>query len=404
MQTNPRHRRRHAAALAVVAVVAIGVGSGVGATTVPPTSEPPTAESSDGGGDTGITTVAVEMTADGCPAPEGPYDSGPFTFEVENVSAAGVTEFEVLAGDRILAEKENLPPGFGGSFSIELGPGTYTLYCPGASTERTDLVVTGEELEAAPTDTGEMLQQGADDYLGYVRTQVVELADAVVVLDDAIQSGDVEASQLAYIQARPFYERIEPVAESFVLDGRNLDAAIDLRADDVEPTELEGFHRIEYGLWVDGSTDGLGEVSTQLVADVGQLGGLVDGLDSLQAYDLANGAVGLLDEAAGGKITGEEERYSRIDVLDMAANVEGSQQAFAYLETGLTEIDPDLVATIKERFTALQDEVDTLVDPDQPSGYVLYEDLTDEQITGLSDALQAVAEPLSQVAEKVVNA
>lgn len=396
MTVNPSPVRRRTAAVAVAAVAVLGAASSATAS-----SEPPSDSAGDAGG---ITTVAIQVTDDGCPAPDGPFDSGAFTFEVENVSGTGVTEFEVLSGDRILAEKENLPPGFSGSFTIELGPGVYTLYCPGASTERTEMEVTGEELEAAPTDTGEILQQGADDYLGYVRTQVVELADAVAVLDEAVQSGDVEASQLAYIQARPFYERIEPVAESFVLDGVNLDAAIDLRADDVEPTELTGFHRIEYGLWVDGSTEGLSEISTQLVADVGQLGELVDGLESLQAYDLANGAVGLLDEAASGKITGEEERYSHIDVLDMAANVEGSQQAFAYLEEGLNEIDPDLVTTIKERFTALQEAVDALADPDQPSGYILFEDLTPEQITGLSNALQAVAEPLSQVAEKVVNA
>ena len=290
------------------------------------------------------------------------------------MSAAGVTEFKVLSGDRILAEKENLPPGFSGSFSIELGPGTYTLYCPGASTERTDLVVTGDELEATPTDAGAVLQQGADGYLGYVRTQVDELTDAVAALDAAVQSGDVDASKLAYIQARPFYERIEPVAESFVLDDRNLDAAIDLRADDVEPTELEGFHRIEYGLWVDESTDGLAEVSAQLVVDVGLLGQLVAELESLQPYDLANGSVGLLDEAAGGKITGEEERYSRIDVLDMAANVEGSQQAFAYLEEGLTQIDPTSWRPSRSASWRCRPRSTSWRDPDQPSGFVLYED------------------------------
>jgi iron uptake system component EfeO len=351
-----------------------------------------------------VTTVTIEITDAGCPASPVSYDSGSFTFAVENVSATGVTEFEVLEGDRILGEKENLPPGFGGSFSLSLGPGTYTLYCPGADNERSEIEVTGEQLADEPTDTGAILRQGAADYLGYVRTQVDELSTAVATLDAAIQSGDLDAGKLAYIRARPFYERIEPVAESFVLGDRNLDAAIDLRADDVEPTELEGFHRIEYGLWIEASVDGLADVSTQLVADVASLHGLVDGLDSLQPYDLANGAVGLLDEAACCKITGEEERYSRIDLLDMAANVEGSQQAFAYLEPGLAEIDRDLVATITERFDALWAAVDGLADEDEASGFVLYDALTDEQITGLSNALQAVAEPLSQVAEKVITA
>lgn len=389
---------RLARAAAIVALLVVPAMAHTAAASAPPGTEP------SGGNAETITTVAIQITEDGCPAAESSFESGAFTFEVENVSGAGVTEFEVLSGDRILAEKENLPPGFSGSFSIDLGPGTYTLYCPGAATERTEIEVTGDELVDQPTDTGAILQQGADGYLGYVRTQVDEMIVAVGVLGEAIASGDVAAAQLAYIRARPFYERIEPVAESFVLGDRNLDAAIDLRADDVAPTELEGFHRIEYGLWVDESTDGLAAVAEQLLADVGLLEELVDGLDGLAPFDLANGAVGLLDEAACCKITGEEERYSRIDLLDMAANVEGSQQAFAYLEEGLALIAPDLVATIKERFAALHAAVAALEDPDQPSGFVLYPDLTEEQITGLSQALQAVAEPLSQVAEMVITA
>ena len=49
-------------------------------------------------------------------------------------------------------------------------------------------------------------------------------------LADAIKAGDLAAAQAAYIKARPFYERIEPVAESFP----DLDPAIDLRVGDVE--------------------------------------------------------------------------------------------------------------------------------------------------------------------------
>lgn len=375
----------------------IGADAAVaGASTTPPDASEPSGDAP--------TVVKVQMTDEGCPAPDSEYPAGAITFTVENVSAVAVTEFEVLSGDRILGEKENLPPGFAGDFSLELGPGTYTLYCPGAATERTDIELTGEGPPDAPTDTAGLLQEGAAGYLGYVQTQVTEMVEAVAALDDAIATGDVEASKAAYANARPFYERIEPVAESFVIGDVNLDAAIDLRADDVEPTELTGFHRIEYGLWIDETTAGLQSVAAQLVADIDSLHQLVSDLTGFQPAELANGAVGLLDEAAAGKITGEEERYAHIDILDMAANVEGAEQAFAYLEPGLTVIDADLVAVIQERFDALDTLVAEFEDPDEPSGYVLYTELTDEQITALSAALQAVAEPLSQVAAKVVSA
>jgi len=384
-------------ALAGAIPFALAIGAGTAAASTAPSA--PTSSDANG-----ATPIPIDITAEGCAAPESEYPSGGLVFEVRNVDATAVTEFEVLSGDRILGEKENLPPGFSGSFSLQLGPGTYELYCPGADTERSEFTLVGELDQSAPTDVAGVLAEGADGYLGYVRNQVTEMQTAVAALDAAIQSGDVDAAKLAYIQARPFYERIEPVAESFVLGDRNLDAAIDLRADDVAPTDLEGFHRIEYGLWTEASTDGLADVSAQLVTDVASLQQLIDGLGGLQAFDLANGAVGLLDEAASGKITGEEERYSHIDLLDLAANVEGSEQAFAYLEEGLTMIDPDLVATIKERFAALDAVVQGLADPSEPSGFPLYDTLTTEQTRQLSDALQAVAEPLSQVAAKVVAA
>ena len=71
-------------------------------------------------------------------------------------------------GDRILGEKENLPPGFSGSFSLQLGPGTYELYCPGADTERSEFTLVGELDQSAPTDVAGVLAEGADGYLGYV--------------------------------------------------------------------------------------------------------------------------------------------------------------------------------------------------------------------------------------------
>ena len=63
------------------------------------------------------------------------------------------------------------------------------------------------------------------------------------------------------------------------------------------------------------------------------------------------------------KITGEEEAYSRIDLLDFEANVEGSLQAFATLKPALDQIDPTLVPQIATAFDALTAVLDTYRDP-----------------------------------------
>ena len=92
--------------------------------------------------------------------------------------------------------------------------------------------------------------------------------------------------------------------------------------------EWGGFHVIEQALWVDGSTSGLDpEVTEKLNEDVELLANLVKDVE-LQPAGIANGSVELLNEVSSSKITGEEERYSRTDLVDFEANVQGSQAAY----------------------------------------------------------------------------
>jgi iron uptake system component EfeO len=387
---------------------AIAAGAAVTATLVACASSESTASSSPksstsassaAGGSSSGRHVNVVLTAKGCAPEHASYDSGPLTFVVKNSDATAVSEIEVLSQDRILGEKENLAPGFTGTFSIQLSAGKYTVYCPGADTEKSTLTITGTAAPVLGTAHG-LLVQGADGYLNYVRTQVTGLTASVATLNRAVQAGNLEAAQVAYARARPYYERIEPVAESFPA----LDAAIDLRADDTPITKITGFHRLEYGLFTEKRLTGLNPIATGLVANVKKLSTLVAKLTGFQPAELANGAVGLLDEAAKNKITGEEERYSHIDLVDFAANVEGSQQAFAFLEPGLTKIDPVLTQRIKTAFATVQKLVLAQRDSAQPSGYRLYPAVPKADITDLSHALLAVSEPLSTVAGKVVKA
>jgi iron uptake system component EfeO len=346
-------------------------------------------------------TISIEITNDGCKPAKTDYTSGPLTFAIKNKDATGVTEFELLSGARIVGEKENLAPGFSGSFALNLSAGEYTLYCPGATTAKSTIKVTGGTASQAPTDTSALLAQGTKDYAEYINTQVALMITNTQPLIDAIKSNDLTASQAAYAKARPFYERIEPVAESFTSGTQDLDADIDARADDVPVTKLTGYHRIEYGLFQVKSTAGLDPIAAGLLANLQKLQTLTKDL-KYQPAELANGAVGLLDEASKSKITGEEERYSHVDLVDLAGNVEGSEQAFAALKPGLDKIDSTLSDTISTRFTAL----DTLLNKYRDAangGFVLFTTLTPTDTKALAQAIQAVSEPLSKVAGKVVN-
>jgi iron uptake system component EfeO len=348
-------------------------------------------------------TVVVSITSGGCAPAQTSYSSGPLTFSVSNKDATAVSEVELLSGERILGEKENLPPGFSGTFALSLDPGDYTLYCPGASTEHAALKITGTALASATTDVAALLKQGTVTYGQYVSRQAGLLVAAVEPLATALHGSDLLTAQSAYKKARAYYERIEPVAESFTSGTDNLDNDIDARVDDVPAAQWEGFHRIEKGLFADSSLAGLATYGDGLLANVKKLQTLTAGL-TYQPAELANGAVDLLDEVAKSKITGEEERYSHIDLDDFQANVEGAEQAFANLQPGLEKIDATFASTVSNAFASLDTLLDKYRSSTDASGFVLYPTLTAADKTALSQAVQAVAEPLSQVASKVVGA
>src|SRR5690606_29093303 len=121
------------------------------------------------------------------------------------------------------------------------------------------------------------------------------------------------------------YEKIEPIAELFA----DLDASIDSRADDHEKGEksddFTGFHRLEYGLFAQNTTEGLGEYADKLYADVLELQKRVEDL-TVPPEKVVGGAAALLEEVAATKISGEEDRYSHTDLWDFQANVDGAQK------------------------------------------------------------------------------
>jgi iron uptake system component EfeO len=362
----------------------------------------PTANGRDVAADSRVAKVEV-TAADGCKPDRSTFPAGGITFKITNKDATAVSEVEVLSGARIVGEKENLPPGFSGEFAINVPAGTYTLYCPGATPERRAIKVSGGAAGTGSDDVAALLKRATQGYAAYVTTQVASLLTAAQRLDTALHGTDLAAAQKAYIAARPFYEKIEPVAESFVIGTDSVDADLDAREGDVPAAQWRGFHRIEKALFQQKSVSGLTGYGDRLVTDVKRLHKLTSGL-TYQPTELANGAQELLDEVAASKITGEEERYSRIDMVDIDFNVEGAAQAFAQLQPALQKIDPAITATIARELAALDRLIDTYRTTANPSGFRLYPQLTAADKRGLAAAVKTVQEPLSKVAGKVANA
>jgi len=391
---SPRHTLP--ALLTGPALLLIGCSSGGGGTTTQDRAAAPA--------DALSRVAQVTITgAHGCVSDPVEFAAGGITFKIRNQDATAVSEVELLDGEQIIGEKENLPPGLSGTFAVKVDAGEYTLYCPGATPERSTITVTGRTAPTGDDTAAALLAAGAKRYGEYVSTQLGYLVKAVGKLNAALHGSDLKAAQDAYMAARPYYERIEPVAESFTVGPDNLDADIDLRIQDVAAgTRWTGFHPIERGLFQRHSLAGLGALGAGLLANVKKLQAKTAGL-TYQPFELANGASELLDEVASSKITGEEERYSRIDVADFQANDEGAEQAFAALEPGLRKIDAALTDAVAARFAALDELVDKYRTTDNVSGFVLYNDLTAADKRQFSAAVNAVQAPLSKVAGKVAS-
>ena len=366
----------------------------------------------------GIAKVSIDLVSgasgDECKVSHTTAKAGPITFTVANTSAPGITEVELVQGQRIVGEKENLAPGLAAvSFTGTLTGGTYAVVCPGGTTESIPFTVTGTAPAASGSDAATLLADGTRTYASYVDNTLDDMNTAVEHLQTAVESGDVAAAKRQYALARPFYEKVESDVAGFVLPGTsatdnagNLDYLVDMRASNLDPkVGWSGFHAIERDLWQHGRiTATTKRYATDLTSNVAKLTTLAKTL-TYKPEDLANGAAGLLEEVQTNKIKGEEESFSHLDLLDFASNVEGAEQAFANLEPGLKSIDPTLTQQVADRFTAVTDALQHYQDTKQAGGYELYTAaVRAEDAASLSAVVASLQEPLSRIAEKVATA
>jgi iron uptake system component EfeO len=118
---------------------------------------------------------------------------------------------------------------------------------------------------------------------------------------------------------------------------------------------------------------------------------------------MANGAKELLDEVATGKVTGEEDRYSHTDLSDFKGNVEGAQKSYELLKPVAQQNDKALTTELDKQFSALNALLEKYRTDKTSDGFVSYDKVTKDQRKELSDAVNALAEPLSKLAAAVVK-
>ena len=239
------------------------------------------------------------------------------------------------------------------------------------------------------------LEKATKEYKAFTDNELDKFLTETEQFVTAIKNDDMEEAKKLYPNVRMYYERSEPVAEAF----GDLDPKIDARLADMKEENKEdewsGYHKIEKDLYEDQKiTDTTKQDADQLLKDVKELRAKTDTLDITPKL-MVQGSVDLLNEVSTSKITGEEEIYSHTDLYDFKANIEGAEKIYELFKPTLDKKDKDLSQNIKEKF----DKVNELLDQyKKDGGYIDYTELNDDQKKELSNAVNELGEPLSQMA------
>lgn len=338
--------------------------------------------------------VAITVTDKGCVPASLAVPAGKTIFRVKNESHRAL-EWEILKGASVVAERENILPGFTQPLTATLMPGDYQMTCGLLSNPKGILKVSGATQAAIATP--EELVAPIAQYKAYVIAETDALVTATAVFTAAVKAGRLEEAQRLYAPARIHYERIEPIAELF----DDLDKAMDARVDDFEKKEADptwtGFHRLEKALWVDKTTVGSADTADKLAADTTELRSRLDTLE-LPSKKVVGGAAELIEEVASKKISGEEDRYSHTDLWDFQANTDGAQKIYGLLKPLVAAKDLKLVARVDGNFAKVDA---TLAKYQQGESFQSYDKLSTADKNALKRSITALAEDLSTLRGKL---
>lgn len=337
-----------------------------------------------------VPQVKITVTDKQCDPMAISVSAGKTQFVVQNNSQKAL-EWEILKGVMVVEERENIALGFTQKLTANLEAGEYEMTCGLLNNPKGKLTVKGGNAPARPGVV--QLAGPLGEYKTYVTKEVADLVAGTKAFTDAVKAGDVDKAKALYAPTRHHYERIEPIAELF----SDLDSSIDAREDDYEKKAADpkftGWHRLEKALFADNSTKGMNDYADKLNSDTVELQKRVSNL-VFQPGKVVGGAASLIEEVAATKISGEEDRYSRSDLSDFQANVDGAKKIVDLLRPMLKKTDAALLTKIDVNFK----KVDAILGKYRTkAGFESYDKLTDADRTALKGPITTLAEDLSKL-------
>lgn len=342
----------------------------------------------------GVVGAPIRVTSTACEPNAMTVAAGRRSFEITNASDRPI-EWEILDGVVVVAERENIAPGFRQMLTVTLAPGDYDMTCGLLSNPRGTLRVTpSEEWSTASADIGLRAFLGA---LGEYKVFLITEANAAIAgaeaLSAAIKDNDLDNAQNLWRAARLPYKHIEPLAYRL----SDLESAIDPVADYLAGRETDpgftGYHRLEYGLFETGTTDGLTDIADALISDLTELKTRVSAFSIDPALLVALPA-DMARQLADGRIEAGEDHYAHADLAELAASLDGIAKLAGLLQDVLAPVDPALVTRIGDRLAATTAEIAALKSGDT---YPTYDTVNADSRARLAGSFAELADTLDQI-------
>lgn len=387
MTTEPRPRAGLGLAVAAAAMLAVAGGGAFWYAT-----QRNAAANRDASAD-----MTVSVGTRTCDPHEITVPGGRRSFQIVNASDRPI-EWEILDGVMVVAERENIAPGFRQTLTVQLSPGDYAITCGLLSNPRGTLHVTPSD-EAARSASEVTLRKflgPLSEYRVYLVMQSSAAVNAAEALRTAIASGDLEGARAAWKAARIPYRHVEPMAWRI----SDLENAIDPNAAYLAGREddphFTGYHRLEYGLFRRNSTEGLIPVADRLVTDLRDLSVRLKGIElDPQLLTALPGA--MAGQLATAHVPAGENPYAGNDLEELEASLDGIGKLTGLLRSVVAEADPGLDGDIGAAQDKVARDLAALKHGDAWPAYDQVPDDARQRLAGSLVALQTTLDRLQPV-------
>lgn len=291
-------------------------------------------------------TILVTVTDATCEPANLTVPAGKSSFRIHNASERPL-EWEILDGVMVVAERENITPGLNATLTERLKPGTYAITCGLLSNPRGTLtVVATAESEAAKAAPETRAFIGPlSEYRVYLSRRASELARETAVLSERIAAGDVEGAKAAWLAARQPWRQMAPVSGRVSDIVNRMDPQAQYLAGREQDPGFTGFHRIEHGLWTEGSAEGLASFAAALATDAAVLKERLKAL-AVEPADLAGNAADLATRIAD-QASAAQAPYSGADLAELSADLDGITKSVLLVDPLVAEAHPATSAALR---------------------------------------------------------